>query len=92
MRRTILPAGMLLCVMALGSDSPKEYDDKTEYVGIEGTWRLTDVEYEGRKTNPYGKCVTTTTYRSGIYTDNFSNGDKTQGNFSIDSSHHSAPP
>ncbi len=30
MRRTILLlAGVLLCVVALGSDSPKEYDDKT---------------------------------------------------------------
>jgi hypothetical protein len=39
MRRTIvLLAGVLLSVVALGSDSPKEYDDRTEVVDIEGTW------------------------------------------------------
>jgi uncharacterized protein (TIGR03067 family) len=41
MRRTILLLnGVLFTVVALGSDSPKEYDDKTEAVGIEGTWRM----------------------------------------------------
>ncbi len=38
MRRTILLlAGVLLSAVALGSDSPKEYDDRTEVAGIEGT-------------------------------------------------------
>jgi len=51
MRRTILLlAGVLLCVVALGSDSPKEYDDKTENVGIEGRWRLTEIiDWNGEK-------------------------------------------
>jgi uncharacterized protein (TIGR03067 family) len=41
MRRTILPlVGVLIPVVALASDSPKEYDDKTEIIGIEGTWRM----------------------------------------------------
>ncbi len=41
MRRTILLlVGVLLCVVALGSDSPKEYDDKTAVIGIDGTWQL----------------------------------------------------
>jgi uncharacterized protein (TIGR03067 family) len=52
MRRTILLAGVLLCVVALGSDSPKEYDDRTEYVGIEGTWREIEFEQNGKKEKP----------------------------------------
>jgi uncharacterized protein (TIGR03067 family) len=32
--------GSVLAVFALASDSPKEYDDRAEYVGIEGTWQL----------------------------------------------------
>ena len=42
MRRTILLlAGVLLSPVALGSDSPKEYDDKMVTVGTERAWRLT---------------------------------------------------
>jgi uncharacterized protein (TIGR03067 family) len=36
-----LLAGVWLCVVALGSDSPKGYDGATEESGIEGTWRWT---------------------------------------------------
>jgi uncharacterized protein (TIGR03067 family) len=42
MRRIVcLLAGVLLVVPSVGSDAPREYDDKSEYVGIEGTWRWT---------------------------------------------------
>ena len=42
MRRIVcLSAGALLCAVALGSDSPKEYDNRAEESGIEGTWRWT---------------------------------------------------
>jgi uncharacterized protein (TIGR03067 family) len=40
MRRTILLAGVLLGVAALGSDSPKEYDGRTEVPNpLNGKWR-----------------------------------------------------
>jgi hypothetical protein len=49
MRRTvILLMGVLLSVMALGSDSPKEYDDKTEVKTLEGSWQQVAVEMDGR--------------------------------------------
>jgi uncharacterized protein (TIGR03067 family) len=39
MRRTILLlAGVLLSAVALGSDSPKEYDDAMQVDKLEGTW------------------------------------------------------
>jgi hypothetical protein len=67
MRRTILLlAGVLLSAVALGSDSPKEYDDKTEVAGIEGTWQLTEDEFNGVKMKPCTQLVTS--YRSGTYT------------------------
>jgi uncharacterized protein (TIGR03067 family) len=45
MRRSILVlTGVLLSVVALGSDSPKEYDDRTEAIGIDGTWRMVTSE------------------------------------------------
>jgi hypothetical protein len=37
MRRLLVPFAVL-CVLLLGSESPKVYDDQTETNGIEGTW------------------------------------------------------
>jgi uncharacterized protein (TIGR03067 family) len=83
MRRTILLlAGVLLSVMALGSDSAKEYDDKTDYVGIEGTWRRTEIEFSGRKWNP--DSISLVTFRGQTYTCSLSDGDGERGNFRID--------
>ena len=82
MRRTILLlAGVLLSAVALGSDSPKEYDDRTEYVGIEGTWRLTRIESNGEKDNSPGNEVIT--FLSGTYTNN-SGGDTRRGTYRAD--------
>ena len=48
MRRTLLLlVGVLLSGMALGSDSPKEYDDATQIDGLEGTWQAVSVENLG---------------------------------------------
>jgi uncharacterized protein (TIGR03067 family) len=67
MRRTILAcAGVLLSVVALASDSPKEYDGATEVVGIEGTWRETGFEANGQKIKLNFEVVKT--YRSGTFT------------------------
>ena len=68
MRRTmLLLAGVLLSVVALGSDSPKEYDDKVNADEIEGTWQWTEFEGElfGMKYHPthYSEM----TLRNGIF-------------------------
>jgi uncharacterized protein (TIGR03067 family) len=81
MRRTILLlAGVLLAVAALGSDSPKQYDDKTELAGIEGTWRRIETELGGRKINLGGDVRT---FRNGTYTINWSDSDMWQGTYHI---------
>jgi uncharacterized protein (TIGR03067 family) len=83
MRRTIwLLAGVLLCVAALGSDSPKEYDDKTEVRDeLEGTWERTDFTYFGRKLElPYQEVAT---FRHGILTRKFSPGETVPGSYRI---------
>jgi uncharacterized protein (TIGR03067 family) len=56
MHRTICLLAALLALPSLGSDSPREYDDRTEMVGLEGTWRM-----EGNPTN-------VVTYRCGTWT------------------------
>jgi uncharacterized protein (TIGR03067 family) len=48
MRRTLLLLiGVLFSVMALASDSPKDYDDATQIDGLEGTWQAVSVENTG---------------------------------------------
>jgi uncharacterized protein (TIGR03067 family) len=83
MRRTILLlAGVLLSVVALGSDSPKEYDDKTDVVGIEGTWRLIDGEFNGEKIKPSTQLLMTIC--KGNYTIAELGGSTERGNYRID--------
>jgi len=74
MRRMSLLFTVLIVIPMLGSDSPKEYDDRTETVGIEGTWRLTEYQFSGyqKETYPF-RCVIT--FRRGAYwSDNGENG------------------
>jgi uncharacterized protein (TIGR03067 family) len=41
--RPVLLLLPVLCVLALlGSDSPREYDNRTEYTGLDGTWQMVD--------------------------------------------------
>ena len=44
MHRLSLLFAVLSVVPLLGSDSAKEYDDRTEVAGIEGTWRGTRID------------------------------------------------
>jgi uncharacterized protein (TIGR03067 family) len=68
MRRMILLAGVLLSVVALGSDSPKEYDDRAKVLSIEGTWRLIQTEDNGKKNStPYPEV---TTFSNGVLAHN----------------------
>lgn len=84
MRRTILlVAGVLLSVVALGSDSPKEYDDRTEVAGIEGTWQLTNVKC-GNNIPKIGQNITT--FRGGICTTIDSDGES-RCSYRIDTTH-----
>jgi uncharacterized protein (TIGR03067 family) len=50
LRTVLLLAGVLVCVVALGSDSPKEYDDATMQVDeLQGTWQGVAVEIDGSR-------------------------------------------
>jgi uncharacterized protein (TIGR03067 family) len=85
MRRTVLLlAGVLSTLVVLGSDSPREYDDKTGVVGIEGTWRLTEIEVNGRrKAKPNIVCITT--FRGDTCTSRWSDGSTFRERYCIDS-------
>jgi len=84
MRRTILLlAGVLLCVVALGSDSPKEYDDRTVYCGIEGTWQLAKVELGGRNEEP--ACQSVMSFHAGTWELKESDGGWYKGTYCTDS-------
>jgi uncharacterized protein (TIGR03067 family) len=52
MRRLSLIAAVLFVVPLFGYDSPKEYDGSMAADGIEGTWRLIEVEDNGTKRPP----------------------------------------
>src|SRR5581483_189974 len=86
MRRTVsVQIAMQLVVGGLGSDSPREYDDNTEVAGIEGTWRLIDGEFNGKKEQPVVTEVITC--RNLTFTSNFNDSDTMQGNYRIDPTH-----
>jgi uncharacterized protein (TIGR03067 family) len=82
MGRTVFVLSIaLLCGVAMGSDSPKEYDGRTEVAGIEGTWRLTEAAVGGRS----GFTIVTQVifFRSGLVKIN-GRGDTERGNYRID--------
>ena len=82
MRRTFLLAGVLLCVVALGSDSPKEYDDRTERDELQGRWQLIEVSLNGLKQGVDFQELMT--YRAGAYTYQCDNKTIRSGNYRID--------
>jgi uncharacterized protein (TIGR03067 family) len=47
MKNSLALTGVVACVMLLGSDSPKEFDDAVEMDGLMGSWTPTDVTYNG---------------------------------------------
>jgi uncharacterized protein (TIGR03067 family) len=63
MHRLFLLLAVLFVVPVCSADSPKEYDDKTEIAGIEGTWRLVDLTVNGQKVD-YHEVAT---FRGGTY-------------------------
>jgi uncharacterized protein (TIGR03067 family) len=86
MRRTILAcAGVLLSTVALGSDSPKEYDDATAVDELQGSWQLTEDEFNGQKVKP--DPLEVVTFRGGAYVSNYSDGDTFRGSYRLDPTH-----
>jgi len=74
MRRTnLLLAGLVLAV-SLGSDSANDYGDKTEVVGIEGTWRQVEEEFRGHTKKPERHWLLT--IRGETYTEDDGQGTK----------------
>jgi uncharacterized protein (TIGR03067 family) len=45
-------------MVALGSDSPKQYDDTTETDGLQGTWRLVSLYLAGSEVRPTNSFIT----------------------------------
>jgi uncharacterized protein (TIGR03067 family) len=62
MRRLPLLAAVL-ALLLLGSDSPKEYDDRAQDSGLEGEWVLLRLEVNGKLVPEWPSHVTT--YRGG---------------------------
>ncbi len=84
MRRTVLLlAGVLPSVVALGSDSPKEYDNRVKVVDeLQGKWQLTEFEDKTANRKPGWQCVKT--FRSGICMFQWTDGDTIQTRYYID--------
>jgi uncharacterized protein (TIGR03067 family) len=83
MRRTSLSlTGVLLAAFSFGSDTPREYDATVEVDDLQGTWRLAEIESNGRKTELPFQLVRT--YHGGTYTSKFDDGLIREGNYRID--------
>jgi uncharacterized protein (TIGR03067 family) len=85
MRRLIPLFAALFVAPLLGSDSPKEYDDATENIAIEGTWRLVELEYDGKITDSPLPLVST--YRDGVYTSKVYDKEAGRGRYRVDLAH-----
>src|SRR5579872_2815246 len=85
MRRLSLLFAVLFVLALLGSDSQKEYDDKTESVGLEGTWRLTEFEFDGQKSKTAPGNQEIKTIRDEAVTSRYPDGAGWQGSYRINS-------
>jgi uncharacterized protein (TIGR03067 family) len=82
MRRLFPLFAVLFVVPLCGSDSPKEYDDKTEVAGIEGTWRVIEFEYKGYTgKTPFQQILT---IRKKTFTSDYRNGYTAEGCYCAD--------
>src|SRR5436309_543639 len=64
MRRMVSPLTAVLVVALLGSDSPREYDDATENVSLEGSWEQVGAVWNGHVTL-FRESPCVLTYRNG---------------------------
>lgn len=60
----------LVVLSLLGSDSPKEFDDRTEIAGIEGTWQIVTSGTPGHQTHPDTPCIETLQGGKFVYSEN----------------------
>jgi uncharacterized protein (TIGR03067 family) len=84
MRRASLLFAVLVVVPLLGSDSPKQYDDRTECAAIEGTWRLTECTDNGEQMRLSDRPMVLT-LRRGTLTFDTGYGHVDRGTYRIDS-------
>ena len=84
MRRIVwLLAGVLLVMLSVGSDSPREYSDgATEVDELQGTWQWTGDEFNGRKVET--RLQEVLTFRNANYTSKYSDGDTFRGSYRLD--------
>lgn len=59
MRRVRLVLLVLVVLPQLGSASPKEYDDHTKPIGLEGTWQIVSINIAGQHSIVTKRCVQT---------------------------------
>ena len=83
MRRVLFPFAVLLVLLLLGSDSPKEYDDTTENVSIEGTWQIVSAGRGLQQTTVADRCIGIWQHGKWSYTQ--AKGYSTGGRYKIDS-------
>jgi uncharacterized protein (TIGR03067 family) len=80
LRSLHLPIAAMLVVALLGSNSPKEYDDRAQDGAIEGDWLLVRVEICGTTMDagPYSPCIS----RGGKF--RWAGQDEDTGTYSVD--------
>ena len=86
MRRVLFLFSVLLVLPLLGSDSPKEYDDRTESNdALDGTWQQTGEEL-CRQPRTFSPCKTT--FHAGAYREDHDGGLPSRGSYSLPSTGH----
>ena len=90
MRRLSLLLAVVFVLMLLGSDSPKEYDGEMTAGGIDGTWLMTEYEFQGRKEKVNASIVHT--YRKRTFAIVPREGETWKGTFRTDLKPPSASP
>jgi uncharacterized protein (TIGR03067 family) len=66
-RTVYVLCAVLLAIVALGSDSPTEYDDRVKMDELEGTWQRTETEWYGQRQR-FG-LLSVETFHQGTYTE-----------------------
>jgi uncharacterized protein (TIGR03067 family) len=83
MRSLCLLIAALLVVPLAGSNSPKEYDDRTEMDSLEGSWRMVAINDEGKDRTPsVERCIKT--FRGGKWSYSENGRPSTAGTYTTD--------
>jgi uncharacterized protein (TIGR03067 family) len=81
--RLVLLAFAAVCV--LGSDSPKDYDDRAEQSGLEGTWQAVECNYCGERSTSVQRW--TLTLRRGTFSEDMGDDGWQRGTYRLDTTH-----